>query len=58
MTNPVNTNSDQIVFHFMDHIIIMRKEYLWDCLFPGQYSRNFYRIWTVHLQKAVAKVEH
>jgi len=25
----------------MDHIINTRKGYIWDCLFPGQYSRNF-----------------
>jgi len=30
----------KIIFSFMDHIINMRKGYLWDCLFPCQYSRN------------------
>jgi len=41
----------KIIFSFMDHIN-MRKEYLWDCPFPGQYSRTFYRIWKVNFQKA------
>ena len=31
----------KIIFSFMDHIINTRKGYIWDCLFPGQYSRNF-----------------
>jgi len=31
----------KIIFNFMDHIINMRKWYLWDSLFPDQYSRNF-----------------
>jgi len=39
----------KIIFSFMDHVINMRKGYLWDCLFPGQYSRTFYRIWKVNL---------
>jgi len=30
----------KIIFSFMNHIINMRKEYLWDCLLPGQYSRT------------------
>jgi len=36
----------KIIFSFMDHIINMRKGYLWDCLFPGQYSifKNFLQI--------------
>jgi len=34
----------KIIFSFMDHIINMRNGYLWDCLFPGQSSRTFYRI--------------
>ena len=37
----------KIIFSFMDHILNMRRGYLWDCLFPGQYSRTFYRIWKV-----------
>ena len=31
----------RIIFNVIDHIINERKGYLWDCLFPGQYSRNF-----------------
>jgi len=48
----------KIIFSFMDHIINMRKGYLLDCLFPVQYSRTFYRVWKVNLQKAAPKVEH
>jgi len=33
----------------MDHIINTRKGYYWDCLFPGQYSTTFYRIWKANL---------
>ena len=31
----------KIIFSFMGHIINTRKGSLWNCLFPGQYSRNF-----------------
>jgi len=48
----------KIIFIFMDHITNMRKGYRWDCLLPGHYSRTFYRIWKVNLQKGVAKVKH
>ena len=41
MAKLVNANSNKIIFSFMDHIINMRKGYLWDCLSPGQYSRTF-----------------
>jgi len=34
----------KIIFSFIDHIINMRKGYLWDCLFLGQYSRTCHRI--------------
>jgi len=30
----------KMIFSFIDHIINMRKGYLGDCLFPGQYSRT------------------
>jgi len=39
----------KIIVSFTDQVINMRKEYLWDYLFPGQYSRTFYRIWKVNL---------
>ena len=42
----------KIIFSFMDQIINLRKGQLWDCLSPGQYSRTFYRIWKVNLQKS------
>ena len=37
----------KIIFSFMNHIINTRRGNLWECLFPDQYSRNFYRIWKV-----------
>jgi len=46
------------IFSFMAHTINIRKGHLWDCLYPGQYSRTFYKIWKVNLLKAVAKVKH
>jgi len=39
----------KIIFSFMIHIINIRKGYCWNCLFPGQHSRTFYRIWKVNL---------
>jgi len=39
----------KIIFCFMDYSINMNKGYLWDCLLPNPYSRNFYRIRKVNL---------
>jgi hypothetical protein len=47
----------KIIFSFMDHIINMRKGYLWDCLFPGQYSifKNFLQILKGKIIKCYSK---
>ena len=36
----------KIILSFTD----MWKEYLWDCPFPGQHTRTFYRIWQVFIK--------
>ena len=48
----------KIAFNSVDHIKNKRKGDLWDCLFAGQYSVTFYKIWKVNLLKAVTKVKH
>jgi len=58
MANLINDNSKQNYFNFNGSNYIYEKGLPLGCLFPGQYSRTFYRIWNVNLQKAVTKVQH